>query len=177
MQKAFVPPVQSESISSGMRIVVPKTASVERFYRRARVTRLIAMVAFSIGCLTIGLTDPHDIGWDALWFLFSITFGAAAFYAIIHPYRVEMFVPDTSVLIIDGSNLEVTEVERRRTRSFPKSEILSFSAVRCDFNRCAKLVLRGRRGGHRYRTVIAVYAELSPLSGIAETLSRILLLR
>ena len=178
VQKANLPPIESESISSGMRIIVPKTAPVERYYRRARTTRLVAMVALSVGCLTIGLAKLHDMGWDAMWFLFSVTFGAPAIYAIRNPYLFEMFVPDTTVLVFDDSNLVVTEVECKRTRCFPTGDILSFNAVRCDFSCCSKLVIRGRTTNRRrYRAIIAVYAELRPLSGIAETLSQTLLRR
>lgn len=172
MAKADLQPIEIVSAVTELRITVPKTAPVERFYRRSRAIRLIALVAFSIVCITIGLLDFRNIVWEAMWFLFALMFGSVATYAILYPYRIEIFVPDTSVMCLSDSNLTVTEVQRARTRCFAAGDISSIKAIRCDFTRCSKLVVGAKRHGRRYRAVIAIYAEYSPVALIADKLSQ-----
>lgn len=170
--KADMQPIEIESVANEIRINVPKTAPVERLYRRRRAIRLMAMTAFSVGCSIIGFSRFHDIAWDSMWFLLAVTFGASAIYALLYPHRIEIYMPGTSIICLTDSSMTVTNVERGRTWCFAKGDLSSVKATRCEFTRCSRLVVVGSRHGQRYRFIIAMYAELAPLARIAEILNQ-----
>lgn len=107
-----------------------------------------------------------------MWFLFAVTFGASAIYTVLYPHRIEIYIPGPSIICLTDASVTVTEIERGRTQCFAKGDVSSAEATRCDFTRCAKLVVRGTRNGRRYRSIIAMYAELAPLARIAEILNQ-----
>ncbi|HEX5243774.1 MAG TPA: hypothetical protein VFW23_10980 [Tepidisphaeraceae bacterium] len=172
MAKIDLQPIEIDSVANEIRISVPITAPVERFYRRSRATRLIAMSVFSIACAVMGFSRFHDVAWDAMWFLFAVTFGASGIYALLYPHRVEIYMPRTSIIRLTDSSVTVTDVERGRTECFAKVDISSAKAARCAFTRCSKLVVGAKRRGRHYRSIIAMYAELPPLTRIAEILNQ-----
>lgn len=172
VRKVDLQPIEIESVANEIRINVPKTAPVVGLYRRRRATRLIAMAAFSVGCAIIGFSRFHDIVWDSMWFLFAVTFGGTAIYALLYPHRIEIYMPGTSIICLTDASVTVTEIERGRTQCFAKDDVSSVEATRCDFTRCARLVVRGTRNGRRYRAIIAMHNELPPLVRIAEILNQ-----
>lgn len=165
-------PIEIESVADEIRISVPKTAAVERFYRRSREARLIVIAAFSTQCAIIGFFRLHHAAWDAMWFTFAGIFGASAIYALLYPHRVEIYIPTTSIICVTDSSMTVTDVGLGRTRCFAKRDVSLVKAMRCDFTRCSKLVISGTRHGRHYRAIIAMYAELPPLARIAEILNQ-----
>lgn len=172
VRKVDLQQIEMESVANEVRINVPKTAPVERLYRRRRAIRLMAMAAFSVGCAILGFSRFHHIAWDSMWFLFAVTFGGTAIYALLYPHRVEIYVPGTSIICLTDSSMAVTDVERGRTQCFAKGEISLVKATRCDFTRCSRLVVSGRRHGRHYRAIIAMYAELPALARVAEILNQ-----
>jgi len=130
------------------------------------------MAAFSTQCAIIGFLHLHDIAWNAMWFSFAGIFSAVTLYALLYPHRVGTYVPTTSIICLTDSSVTVIDVECGRTRSFAKGEISLVKAMRCDFARCSRLVVSGRRHGRHYRAIIAMYAELPPLTRVAEILNQ-----
>jgi hypothetical protein len=145
-----------------------------RYYKSVIAMRAAAMLFFICFFAAIGLMHGHDIGSDIMCEIFIFVFAGALFYSLAYPDRVSLFTPSAVILHVDDSALSVTKLDEGSTRRYAIDQIHRIRTQRCDFSRCAMIVLSVRRNGRRrpLKAIIAVYAKLQPLADAAEVLRR-----
>jgi hypothetical protein len=166
------PSIKIESAPGELRITVPKTERVMKYYKSIIVVRAAAMMVVICVSAAIGLMHRHDIGSDIMCGIFILVFAGALFYYLAHPEQVSLFTASAVILHLDDSALSITKLDEGSTRRYARDQIRRIRTQRCDFSRCGMIVLSERRNGRRLKAIIAVYAELQPLADATEVLRR-----
>ena len=127
------PPIEIQSAANELRVTVPQTARVTRYYRRSIVLRRTGLIVFICICAAMALTRFGDLGWHAMWGTFALVSAAALFYSLRYPDRVNLFTASATILCLDDAALSITDPMRHRTHSFARNEISAIQTQRVNF--------------------------------------------
>jgi hypothetical protein len=174
MPRPDQPQIEVESTAGDLRITIPKTPRVVRLHKRDITVRTATMIAVICVCTAVGLLNPRDACWDAMWGTVLLCTAVCLFYSLRYPDRVNLFTPATVILHVDDTALTVTQPERSWIRRYAKDQVIAIRTERCAFSRCGKMVLSAKQHRRRFKRIIAVYAELHALADAAATLRSVI---
>jgi hypothetical protein len=154
----------------GVRVVVPFTPTVRAFRRRVIFTKWANIVFMTAVFITASIA-----AWPAptAWFCFgpcALLMLIAAYWATTHPRLIAPFRADDATIQVTDHRLTLTFANAHDPIEVPTKEIHRIKAKRCNFSRCWKIVVLGRRKSGPFHWTLAVHNNSTQLANVARVL-------